>query len=61
MQTHPEPNPAPIEGEPDVSIANPEQREADELRMLLIGMTIGLSVGGFFLIYVVMAAAGLLR
>ncbi|HZU13481.1 MAG TPA: hypothetical protein VFB58_11625 [Chloroflexota bacterium] len=59
MQT--QPDSAAVTEETDAASAPPARNEPDELRMLLIGMTLGLTIGGFFLIYVVLAAAGLLR
>lgn len=42
------------------SIQAPEERQAEELRMLLIGFGTGITIAGIFLIYVVLDIAHLL-
>lgn len=42
-------------------IQNESGRAAEELRMLYMGFALGLSIGGVFLVYVVLSAADLLK
>jgi hypothetical protein len=56
-----EANPAPIEEHGEtVPIADPDTRQNDELRVMVIGFLVGMTIAGVFLVYIVLEAARLL-
>jgi hypothetical protein len=58
--SEPAPAETPVQHVDEPPIQGPEERQREELRMLILGFGTGLTVAGIFLIYVVLDIAKLL-